>query len=47
MAVIAASVSAYAVSSTSFASGACDRACSKNSMPDISGIRWSLAIRAT
>ena len=47
IALIATSVSAYAVSSTSLASGACRRACSRNSTPVISGMRWSDAISAT
>ncbi len=38
---IATSVSAYAVSSSSFAPGAWARACSSSSMPVISGMRWS------
>ncbi len=47
IAVIATSVSAYAVSSRNFASGACVRACSSISMPVIRGIRWSATIIAT
>src|SRR6516165_40977 len=47
MALMATSVSAYAVSSTSLASGASGRACSRNSTPVITGIRWSEAISAT
>ena len=47
MAVIAASVSAYAVSSSSFASGACGRAWASISTPVIRGIRWSVTSNAT
>ena len=47
IAVMAASVSAYAVSSSSFASGACGRAWVSISTPVIWGIRWSVTISAT
>ena len=47
IALMATSVSAYAVSSRNFAPGAWARACSSISMPVISGIRWSAAIKAT
>ncbi len=47
IALIATSVSAYAVSSKNLASGAWLRAWPSISMPVISGIRWSLAISAT
>jgi hypothetical protein len=47
IALIATSVSAYAVSRRNFAPGVCVRACSSISMPVISGIRWSAAINAT
>ena len=47
IAVMATSVSAYAVRSSSLASGACTRPCSSSSIPVMSGIRWSVAISAT
>ena len=47
MAAMATSVSAYAVSSNSFASGACTREAANSSVPVIRGIRWSEAISAT
>ena len=47
IALMATSVSAYAVSSRNLAPGAWVRACSSSSMPVISGIRWSAAINAT
>lgn len=47
MASIAASVSAYAVSSTRRAAGKMSIAASRNSTPVISGIRWSASSSAT
>jgi len=47
IALIATSVSAYAVSSRYFAPGAWARACLSISMPVICGIRWSATINAT
>ena len=47
MARIATSVSAYAVSSSSFVPGVSRRTCSSISMPVISGIRWSETTSAT
>ncbi len=44
---MATSVSAYAVSSSSFAPGAWSRAWASIWMPVILGIRWSAAIKAT
>ena len=47
IALIATSVSAYAVRSSIFAPGAWVRPCWSISIPVISGIRWSAAINAT
>ena len=47
IALIATSVSAYAVSSTSLAPGAVAFERASSSMPVISGMRWSDTIRAT
>ncbi len=47
IALIATSVSAYAVSSSCFAPGAYALACLSISIPVIWGIRWSAAIKAT
>ena len=47
MARIAASVSAYAVSSTRLASGTTSIASSRNSTPVMPGMRWSASSTAT
>ena len=47
IAAIATSVSAYAVSSSRLACGASCSDSPSSSIPVISGIRWSLTIRAT
>src|SRR2546427_4624774 len=47
MALIAAFVSAYAVSNARFAPGKIPMACCKNSTPSMRGIRWSARSKAT